>query len=162
MKEGTQEKPQNGARQPRFAVNGQYIKDISFENPRAPASLMALKEKPQIDLGLDLKAHKLQENAYEVQMQISVKAKAENNPLFVVDLTYCGIFTLMGVDEKEVEKTILTECPNVMFPFARRIVADVVRDGGFPPFMLEPLDFGALYEARKNQDGAGGKKAAAS
>lgn len=137
--------PESAAPGPRFIVKGQYVKDLSFENPHAPHSLVIPKEKPKIDINVDLRAQKLQDNVYELALQISTRAKAEGNSLFLVDLTYAGIFEVANIPEERIEPVILVDCPFVLFPFARRVIADVTRDGGFPPLMLEPIDFHALY-----------------
>lgn len=128
-----------------FVVKGQYIKDLSFENPHAPQSLLAASARPAIDVNVDLKAQKLQDNVYEMTLHIAARAVAEGNSLFLVDLAYAGIFQITNVPAEHVEPLILIDCPFVLFPFARRVIADVTRDGGFPPLMLDPIDFHALY-----------------
>jgi preprotein translocase subunit SecB len=127
-----------------FAVKGQYIKDLSFENPHAPQSLM-VTTKPAIEVNVDLKAQKLQNNTYEMTLHIAARAAADGNTMFLVDLSYAGIFQVTGVPEERIEPLIMIDCPFVLFPFARRVIADVTRDGGFPPLMLDPIDFHALY-----------------
>ncbi len=127
-----------------FAVKGQYIKDLSFENPHAPHSLMNIG-KPSIEVNVDLKAQKLQDNTYEMTLHIAARATAESNTMFLVDLAYAGIFQVSNVPEDRIEPLIMIDCPFVLFPFARRVIADVTRDGGFPPLMLDPIDFHALY-----------------
>jgi preprotein translocase subunit SecB len=128
-----------------FAVKGQYIKDLSFENPHAPQSLMATATRPSIDVNVDLKAQKLQDNTYEMTLHIAARALADGNTLFLVDLAYAGIFQIGNMPAEQIEPLILIDCPFVLFPFARRVIADVTRDGGFPPLMLDPIDFHALY-----------------
>ncbi|MFW0777815.1 MAG: protein-export chaperone SecB [Rickettsiales bacterium] len=130
---------------PSFMVKGQYIKDLSFENPHAPQSLNAATKQPSIDVNVDLKAQKLQENIYEMTLHISAKASSDGNTLFLVDLAYAGIFQVAGVAEDRIEPLVMIDCPFVLFPFARRVIADVTRDGGFPPLMLDPIDFHALF-----------------
>ncbi|MDX1974653.1 MAG: protein-export chaperone SecB [Rickettsiales bacterium] len=137
-----------------FAVKGQYIKDLSFENPHAPQSLLTNNQKPNIDISVNLKAQKLQENIYEMTLHIVAHAKVESNTLFLVDLAYGGIFQIANVPEDKIESLILIECPFVLFPFARRVIADVTRDGGFPPLMLDPIDFHALYLQNQAQQQA--------
>lgn len=137
-----------------FTVKGQYVKDLSFENPHAPGSLMLSNTKPAIDVNVDLKAQKLQEHVYEMTLRISARAVADNNTLFLVELAYGGIFQLQNVPPERVESIILIDCPFVLFPFARRVIADVTRDGGFPPLMLDPIDFHALYLQNKNKAAA--------
>lgn len=138
---------------PGFAVKAQYIKDLSFENPNAPQSLLLTNLKPGIDVSVDLKAQKLQENIYEMTLHIAARATNEGNALFLVDLAYAGIFQISGIPPERIEPLILIDCPFVLFPFARRVIADVSRDGGFPPLMLDPIDFHALYMQNKAKAG---------
>jgi len=129
-----------------FQVKGQYIKDLSFENPHAPQSLVAAPDsRPAIDVNVDLKAQKLQENIYEMTLHIAARAMVEDNTMFLVDLAYAGIFQIANIPENQIEQLIMIEAPFVLFPFARRVISDVTRDGGFPPLMLDPIDFHALY-----------------
>lgn len=132
-----------------FSVKGQYIKDLSFENPHAPQSLLASNAKPSIDVNVDLKAQKLQDDIYEMTLQLSARATAEGSTMFLIELAYAGIFHLVNIPEDRLESVILIDCPFVLFPFARRVIADVTRDGGFPPLMLDPIDFHALYQQNK-------------
>lgn len=134
--------------QPRFHVTGQYVKDLSFENPNAPKSLVAAAEKPAIDVHIDLKAQKMRDDLYEVTLHISANAKSGSDGLFLVDLAYAGLFTVMNIPEEKMEQILMVDCPFVLFPYARRIVSDVTRDGGFPPLMLEPIDFFTMYRKR--------------
>jgi preprotein translocase subunit SecB len=138
---------------PTFSVRGQYIRDLSFENPHAPHSLMVNTQKPAIDVNVDLRAQKIQDNLFEMIMKIAAKASVQEGTLFVVDLEYAGIFELSGFPEDRIESTIMVDCPFVLFPFARRVVADVTRDGGFPPLMLDPIDFHTLYVRNKTKAG---------
>lgn len=149
--------PQSQNPGPSFAIKGQYIKDLSFENPHAPGSLLATNAKPNIDINVDLKAQTLQDNIYEMTLHISARATVESNVLFLVDLAYAGIFQLMNIPSERMEQLIMVDCPFVLFPFARRVISDVTRDGGFPPLMLDPIDFLTLYLQNKS-----GKKVAAS
>jgi preprotein translocase subunit SecB len=128
-----------------FVVKGQYIKDLSFENPHSPESLLSANLRPTIDVNVDLKAQKLQENIYEMTLHIAARAMVEGNTMFLVDLAYAGIFQITNIPAEHIEPLILIDCPFVLFPFARRVIADVTRDGGFPPLMLDPIDFHALY-----------------
>jgi preprotein translocase subunit SecB len=134
---------------PRFVVKGQYIKDLSFENPHAPGSLLAFKDKPNLEVSVDLKAQKIKDDLYELVMLLSARASHDSNTLFLVELAYSGIFQLINVPEEHVEPLLLVDAPFVLFPFARRVVSDVSRDGGFPPLMLEPIDFHSLYRQNK-------------
>ena len=144
-----------GAKMPSNAdvsLRGQYIKDLSFENPRAPQSLMNLTEPPAIDINVDLNAQRLQENIFDLTMKISARAQQEKNTLFLVDLAYSGIFEIKETsDEAALERKVLVDCAHILFPFARRVIADISRDGGFPPLQLEPINFTALYEQNKDK-----------
>lgn len=135
---------------PRFAMRGQYIKDLSFENPHAPNSLLTMKEPPKVDMNVDLTAQKVQEEMFELTMTINVRATGERT-LFLVDLAYGGLFAVAGVPEEMMEQLLLVDCAFLLYPFARRVVADVTRDGGFPPLLLEPIDFLRLYRENKQR-----------
>ena len=144
-----------GAAQPGpLLLNLQYTKDLSFEVPGAPEIFSTLREQPRVDLQLDVQARPLQEggNVYEVSLQIRADAQAGEQTCFIAELVYCGIFTV-NVDPQSLEPVLLVECPRLLFPFARNILADVTRDGGFPPVLLAPIDFVALWQARRNQGG---------
>ena len=130
---------------PRLQVVGQYVKDLSFENPGMPTNPGG---RPQIELGVDLQARQMDADAYEVELKMRVSAQSEGRTLFLLELLYAGVFQLMNVPEEMRQPILLIDAPHILFPFARRIVADVVRDGGMPPLLVEPIDFAALYRAR--------------
>jgi preprotein translocase subunit SecB len=132
-------------------VLAQFIRDLSFENPRAPESLRATTIQPQIDLNVEMNARARPDGLFEVDLKLVAKAQADGQPNFQVELLYGGLFQITGVPEADLEPVLLIECPRFLFPFARRIIADVVSDGGFPPFMLDPIDFGAVFAARQAQ-----------
>ncbi|HEY1615476.1 MAG TPA: protein-export chaperone SecB [Rhizomicrobium sp.] len=134
--------------QVRIQVVGQYVKDLSFENPGAPMNLTA---RPQIDLGVDLQAKRLDAERFEVELKLRVSAKAEDKHLFLLELAYGGLFIVVGAPEEILQQILLIEGPHLLFPFARRIVADAIRDGGMPPLMIEPIDFAALYRAKMSE-----------
>jgi preprotein translocase subunit SecB len=147
---------QNGAEQltaPGIRVLAQYTRDLSFENPRAPESLRANSEQPQIDIGVELNARGRGDALFEVELKLTVHAKRGADSAFNIELVYGGLFELQGVPDSEIEPVLMIEAPRFLFPFARRIVADLTSDGGFPPFMLEPLDFAGIYQARQSQNG---------
>jgi preprotein translocase subunit SecB len=135
---------------PNLAVVAQYIKDLSFENPGATTNLT---DRPQIELGVDLNAARLgDQDMFEVELKIRVDAKANSKALFLLEVAYAGVFRLSNVPDVGTQQMILLiQAPHMLFPFVRRIVADVVRDGGMPPLMIEPIDFMALYQARLAQ-----------
>jgi preprotein translocase subunit SecB len=139
-------------------VNLQFIKDLSFEVPNAPQIFAQMREPPRVDIALDVQARALPPesgmagNMFEVTLQIRADAQGqgalEGNTCFIAELAYCGIFTL-NVPQESLEPVLLVECPRLLFPFARNLLADVTRDGGFPPVMLTPIDFVALWEQRR-------------
>jgi preprotein translocase subunit SecB len=135
-------------------LNLQFTKDLSFEVPGAPEIFTSLREQPRVDLQLDVQARQIESpgapnNVYEVALVIRADAKAQDRTCFIVELTYSGIFTV-NVDPQLLEPVLLVECPRLLFPFARNILAEVTRDGGFPPVLLQPIDFVALWQSRRN------------
>lgn len=140
---------------PSMFLRAQYIKDLSFENPRAPASIFSLREPPQMEVAINLGAQRLDEQVYEVAIQIQVRAMAEKTTVFLCDLVYAGVIEVQNIPEAQVEQTLFIQGAQLVYPFARRVVADVTRDGGFPPIALEPIDFAALYEQNRNKSTAG-------
>lgn len=140
---------------PHISVNAQYVKDLSFENPSAPASLVNNNGQPAIDLALDLNIQKLPEDDYfEVEIIINAKAVNDDKTLFIVDLTYAGIFHLLNIPEEQIQMILAVHCPAIIFPYARKIIADATQDGGFQPLMIDPIDFGVLY-SKKISEGSG-------
>lgn len=133
---------------PHIAVNAQYIKDFSFENPEAPGILGDIKS-PNIDLSLDLNVQQLPEEGYfEVEISISAKAISEKKTLFIVDLKYAGVFHLINIPEEQKQVLLAVHCPSIIFPYARKIISDVTQSGGFQPLMIDPVDFGLLYNKK--------------
>ena len=137
---------------PGIRILAQFIRDLSFENPRAPESLRAGPAQPQIDLGVEMNARGREDGLYEVDLKLSATAQREDGALFVVELLYGGLFQITGVAGEEMEPLLLIECPRYLFPFARRVIADVTAEGGFPPFLLDPIDFAGVYASRKAQE----------
>jgi preprotein translocase subunit SecB len=137
-----------------FSMITQYVKDLSFENPRAPDSLQKMAAgKPDIKISVNINAKKMGEEGYEVALSLSATAKVEKETMFIAELNYGALFGVRNVPEDQLQPLLLIECPRLMFPYARRIFADAVRDGGFPPIMLDPIDFTALFQ--QQQQGAG-------
>ena len=145
---------------PPLVVNIQYVKDLSFEVPGAPQIFTTLRAQPSVAINLDVQARRVQDgqNVYEVSLVVRAEATdpaATTNggtaplPVFVAELTYAGVFTLNGLPDNAVEPVLLVECPRILFPFARNILSDVTRDGGFPPVLLQPIDFVALWQSRR-------------
>lgn len=138
-------------------LNIQFTKDLSFEVPGAPEIYLTLRDAPRMDIALDVQARRLQEGqeTYEIALQIRADAKTnDGKTAFIAELVYCGIFTLNGVPAEMLEPVLLVECPRLLFPFARNILADVTRDGGFPPVLLAPIDFVQLWQSRRGQSSA--------
>jgi preprotein translocase subunit SecB len=137
--------------QPTMVVNAQYVKDLSFENPNAPSSLMQQSGAPNIEVGIDTSAVKLEGSTFEVTLTVRAEGTSEDTNLFIVEAAYAGIFTLGEVPEEYVAPLLYVEAPRQLFPFARAIVAECVRDGGFPPLLIHPVDFMALFQQRAAQ-----------
>ena len=143
--------PLENAAPPQLNVLAQYVKDLSFENPNSPNSLAPQEQQPAINIQINVTAKALADNDYEVALAIEGKAEAEGSLLFGFELVYAGVFRVLNVDQENLHPLIMIECPRLLFPFAREIVATNVRNGGFPPLMLEPIDFVALYRQKMAQ-----------
>jgi preprotein translocase subunit SecB len=150
---GAQGNGQEQAEGPGIRILAQFVRDLSFENPRAPDTLRAGPTQPQIDLGVEMNARGRDDGFFEVDLKLSAKATRDDGPLFVVELLYGGVFQIAGVPAEEMEPVLLIECPRYLFPFARRIIADITSDGGYPPFLLDPIDFAGVYAQRKAEAG---------
>ncbi len=145
-----------------LTVVAQFIKDLSFENPMGPVKANI---RPQVDMSVDIEAKPMERELFEVALKLRVTAKHEDKPAFLLELVYAGLFVLHNIPEQVHNQVLLIEAPHLLFPFARRIVADVVRDGGLPTLMIEPIDFASLYQARieemkKQQQAVSGSAAA--
>lgn len=145
---------QQNQAEPHISINAQYIKDFSFENPSAPNSLAPTDEKPKVELALDLHVSKLEdaENVYEVALMINVKTTAADKTLFIVELDYAGIFSLLNFDKEDHRAILGIHCPAMLFPFARQIIANVTQNGGYQPLMIDPVDFGSLYQKKMEEE----------
>lgn len=133
---------------PALNALAQYCKDFSFENPNAPRSLQQQSESPQINLQVNVNAKQLAEADFEVDLTLEGNAKTGNDVLFAFELSYSGVFRVQNVPQEQLHPVVMIECPRLLFPFARQIVADAVRNGGFPPLYIDPIDFVALYRQR--------------
>ncbi|MBB3910030.1 protein-export chaperone SecB [Sphingomonas desiccabilis] len=142
---GLDESFANGAdNQPQVGVLSQYVKDLSFENPNAPG-IYQVQGQPKLDVQFNIGATTVGEGVHEVVLKIEARADVEGQALYLIELSYAGLFGLRNIPDEHLQPFLLAEAPRIIFPFARRVLADAVRDGGFPPLMLEPIDFGALY-----------------
>jgi len=135
---------------PQLNVLAQYIKDFSFENPNAPQSLSP-GQQPGINIQINVNARPLADTDVEVELKLDGKAEAAGNVLFAFDLTFAGVFRIQNVPQEHVHGLVMIECPRLLFPFAREIIASAVRNGGFPPLLIDPVDFASLYRQRMAQ-----------
>ncbi len=158
---GPEEQFTNGADNlPQAGLISQYVKDLSFENPNSPA-VYQWNEQPRVDVQFNIGSQRVGEDFHEVLLKLEVTATApnENKTAFAVDLTYAGLFGIRNVPEDQIQPFLLTEAPRLIFPFARRVLADAVRDGGFQPLLLDPIDFNALYaQQATSMTGTGGEE----
>ena len=129
-----------------LVVHAQYVKDLSFENPNAPEILIESPGQPDVEIGVNVGARKLNDEQYEVLLNLSAKAVAGEKALFLVELTYAGIVSAPGTTADDINPLIMIEAPRLLFPFARAIVSDVTRDGGFMPLNIQPVDFVSVYQ----------------
>ena len=143
--------PNAGGEPPSIRIVSQFVRDVSFENPRAPESLRSDQGAPQIELGVELNARGREDGLFEVDLKISAGAKRGDDAVFHAEVVYGGLVQVSNVPKEAMEQVLLIECPRFLFPFARRIIADLTAEGGFPPLQLDPIDFAAVYEARRHQ-----------
>lgn len=151
-KEAATPAAENGATEEQMApsmnVLAQYIKDLSFENPHAPNSLRPREKSPEINININVNPNPLSETDFEVELKLDAKASDGEEVLFNVELVYAGIFRLVGIPQEAMQGAVLVECPRLLFPFARQIMAESTRNGGFPPLMIDPVDFAQLFRQR--------------
>ena len=135
----------NGAdNEPSAGIISQYIKDLSVENPNAPASFQ-WQDAPQIDVQFNIAAERVEDDIHEVELKIMTTAKTESGTAYAVDLSYAALVGMRNLDDNNAHAFLFAEAPRILFPFARRIVSDAVRDAGYAPLMLDPIDFNGLY-----------------
>lgn len=141
--QGSDANPESGAR---VGLIAQYVKDLSFENPNAPQSLTA-PGKPEIEVSVHTQTRRMDPERYETIIKIEITARQEAATMFMLEVSYGGLFAIENVPEDQLAAYCMIECPRQLFPFVRRVIADATRDGGFPPLMLDPVDFAQLYRA---------------
>lgn len=146
---------------PSLTVTGQYVKDFSFENPNAPDSLANDGTQPHIEINVDVQARGFRGDMFEVVLRIHATCRKGESTAFVTELDYAGLFTLRNFPREQLEQVCLIECPRLLFPFARALVANATREGGFPPLLLDPIDFHQLYLRSREQAQAAGDAPAA-
>ena len=136
---------------PMLNVLAQYTKDFSFENPNAPNALRQAGQQPQLSIQIDVRPKQLSNTDYEVELKLDGKAEVAGSLLFSFDVVYAGVFRLQNIPEENMGPVVMIECPRLLFQFARQIIATAVVNGGYPPLMLDPVDFVALYRQRTEQ-----------
>ena len=145
----------NGAdTQPAIGLLTQYVKDLSVENPNAP-DVFQWPEPPAIDIQFNIGAETVSSDVHEVMLKMTITAASQRGKAYIDDLAYCGLVGMRNVPEEQAHAFLYAEAPRLLFPFARRVVADAVRDAGFPPLMLDPIDFAAMYQRRMQQQTVG-------
>lgn len=152
-------KPNGADTTPAAAIITQYVKDLSVENPNAPG-VFQWKDQPQVDVQFNIGTETVSDEVHEVVLKINITATAESGTAYIVELAYCGLVGIRNVPEDQAHAFLFAEAPRILFPFARRVVADAVRDAGFPPLLIDPIDFNGLYmqqlQAKRQQDAAEG------
>lgn len=136
------------------AINAQYIKDVSFENPHSPLVLAQIKTQPKVSVSIDIKKQQLEDGRYEVVLHIGVRATAEEKTVYLLELDYAALVMVQNVPEQNLGGVLMVHIPSMLFPFARRVVADLTREGGMMPLVLEPIDFNMLYSLKKQRKSA--------
>lgn len=143
---------------PSYSLVGQYIRDLSFENPGAPASILTGGAQPQFTVGINVGVKKQTDDIYAVEISLNAKAERDGTMLFQVEMVYGGVLRIRNVPEDQLAPLLMVECPRLLFPFARHALANTVQLGGFPPLMMDPVDFQALFLQNvrnlQNQQGA--------
>ncbi|KQZ47388.1 preprotein translocase subunit SecB [Rhizobium sp. Root149] len=137
---------------PSLTILAQYTKDLSFENPGAPRSLQARDKAPGININVNVNANPLSDTEFDVVLSLSAEAKDGDKVVFATELVYGGVFRITGFPQEHMLPVLFIECPRLLFPFARQIISDVTRNGGFPPLMIDPIDFGQMFAQRLAQE----------
>ncbi|KPB02127.1 protein-export chaperone SecB [Ahrensia marina] len=145
---GTEGAAAGNGEAPQLSVLTQYVKDLSFESPGAPLSLRPREKAPAININVNVNANPLAETDYDVNLTLTAIAKDGDDVLFNVELVYGGVFRIVGFPQEHVMPLLFVECPRLIFPFARQIVAECTRNGGFPPLMIDPIDFSKMFQQR--------------
>lgn len=166
-KNGGEQAPQGSAtgasngngQQPQLSVLTQYVKDLSFESPGAPLSLRPREKAPAININVNVQANPLAENDYDVNLTLTAKGEDEGTVLFNVELVYGGVFRVVNFKQEHLLPVLFVECPRLLFPFARQIIAECTRNGGYPPLMIDPVDFAQMFQRRMAEEQAKAKVA---
>ena len=140
------------AESPSLNILAQYVKDFSFENPGAPRSLQARDKAPAINISVNVNANPLSETDFDVILSLNAEAKDGDKMLFNAELAYGGVFRVTGFPQEHMLPVLFIECPRLLFPFARQIISDATRNGGFPPLMIDPIDFAQMFSQRMAEE----------
>ncbi len=143
-----------GGGEPSLNILAQYVKDLSFESPGAPMSLRPREQSPSININVNVNANPLSETDFDVVLSLNAKAQDGKDVLFNVELVYGGVFRVQGIPQEHLFPLLFIECPRLLFPFARQIVADATRNGGYPPLMIDPIDFAQMFQQRLAEEQA--------
>ena len=146
--------PAQPGAQPSMRIIGQYLKDLSFENPNAPQALAPQQSQPDINISVNVNARNLTPTDFEVELHLDAKATSDGKVIFASELMFAGVFRMENFPANMLHAAVLIECPRMLLPFARQILADATRNGGFPPLMLDPIDFASMYQKRMAQQAA--------
>lgn len=161
--DGNPAAPNGADTQPTAGIITQYVKDFSVENPNAP-DVYQWEDQPKIDLQFNIGANQVNDEVHEVELKINLTATADKGNVYLIELAYCAMVGMRNMPEDQVHAFLFAEAPRILFPFARRIIADAVRDAGFPPMMMDPIDFNGLYiqqlQAKRAEDEGAGAPAA--
>jgi preprotein translocase subunit SecB len=141
----------DASKQPQINVLGQYIKDLSFENPGSPQNLRNPGSNPNVQINFNVQAQPLGDDVYEVSLTLESSAKTDDSALYSLEMVYAGAFRLKNLPPQALQPVLFIECPALLFPFVRRMVADLTREGGFPPLLIDPIDFASLFRQRMMQ-----------
>ena len=145
----------NGANvEPSLNILAQYVKDLSFESPGAPLSLRPREKSPSININVNVNANPIGENDFDVVLTLTAKAVDGKEVLFNAELTYGGVFRIQGIPQEHLLPLLFIECPRLLFPFARQIISDATRNGGYPPLMIDPIDFAQMFQQRMAEEQA--------
>ena len=144
--------PATAADKPAVFLRAMYVKDLSFENPRAPGIIFNLREQPQMEVSVHLGTQRLEEKVYELAIHITARAITDNSTVFLCDLVYAGVLEVQNIPDTALDSTLFVQGAQLVYPFARRVIADLTRDGGFPPLQLAPMDFVAMYQQHVMQN----------
>ncbi|MBT9372803.1 protein-export chaperone SecB [Rhizobium sp. CSW-27] len=145
---------ENEMQSPSLTILAQYTKDLSFENPGAPRSLQARDKAPSININVNVNANPLSPTDFDVVLTLNAEAKDDDKVVFAAELVYGGVFRITGFPQEHMLPVLFIECPRLLFPFARQIISDVTRNGGFPPLMIDPIDFGQMFAQRVAEEQA--------